>query len=215
MPNSRVVTLGAAARVFSGVSKHGRTVLLDKATAEERRRRGGEVHAVHLVGMSAIDGDRLDLTHAEMVWVEEPRQAEPYLIRPGDVLLTSRSTALRSCIVPADATGFAINSTLICVRTEEIDPRLLAAYLRHPQGQAELLKSSASSTAQMNITIKSVSELTVPLPPIAVQRRLGDLLDAAAEQRRAAIDAAEKSYSIALRIAVDRMSRVDSQGGER
>jgi hypothetical protein len=50
---------------------------------------------------------------------------------------------------------------------------------------------------------------------MAVQRRLGDLLDAAAEQRRAAIEAAEKSYSIALQIAVDRMFRLDPQGGER
>src|SRR5437879_2081458 len=106
MPDSRLVTLGAIARVFSGVSKHGRTVLLDKEAVEERRRRGGEVHAVHLVGMSAIDDDRLDLTQAETAWVEEPRQAEPYLIRPGDVLVTSRSTALRSCVVTADAANF-------------------------------------------------------------------------------------------------------------
>ncbi len=215
MPNSRLVTLGGVARVFTGVSKHGRSVLLNHEEAEDRRRRGAKLHAVRLLGMSAIDGDHLDGTQAETVWVEEERQAEPYLIRPGDVLLASRSTALRSCVVPSDATGFAINSTLVCIRSEAIDPRLLVAYFRHPQGQAELLKSAGSSTAQMNITIRSVADLVIPLPPIDLQHRLGELLDAAGEQRRAAIEAAEKSYAIALQIAVDRMFRVDSQGGER
>lgn len=215
MPRSRLTMVGAVARVFAGVSKHGRTVLLDKAQVGERQRREREVHAVNLLGMSAIDGGTLEITQAETAWVDEPRQVEPYLIQPGDVLLTSRSTVLRSCVVPAAAAGFAINSTLICVRTDEFDPRLLAAYLRHPQGQAALLKSAGSSTAQMNITIKAVTELPLPVPPMAVQRRLGDLLDAAAEQKHAAIEAAEKSYSIALQIAVDRMFRFDPQGGER
>ena len=84
------------------------------------------------------------------------RDMDKYRAAGGDVLIAARSTSLKTAVVPADLDGTLINATLVGVRCQPVlEPLLLLAYLRHPDGQAALAGVAQSATAQMNITVSA------------------------------------------------------------
>ena len=73
-----------------------------------------------------------------------------------------------------------MNATLMVIRPSSgLEPRLLAAYLSHPDGQAALAAIAQSGTIQMNLTVGVISKLEIPLPPIEVQRQMVEVLTTA------------------------------------
>jgi hypothetical protein len=199
--------LGEVAHVFAGVSRYGRTVLLAPASVADRRRRKQSVEEVRLLRLSAVTDQGLNLNDCEPVFVTDRNDLKAYTLRAGDVVLTGRSTTLRVCLAPVEATGMPISGHLLAVRPmpDRLDGRLLMAFLRHPRGEAALLQRSGTSTAQLNVTVRALQELAIPLPPLDRQRLLADLIQAADEQCRAAIAAADKGYAIALQIVMDQL----------
>ncbi|MBY0588713.1 restriction endonuclease subunit S [bacterium] len=183
--------LGDIAQIFSGITVSAQFL------ASSRRSGGG---IVPVVGMTSLQSD-------ESILIDGRVTADGYfvsrcLVWPGDVLISSRSTQIRARVVPEEAPVFAINSTLLAIRPnpDVLDPYLLAAYLRHPIGQANLLRNTGSSTAQLNITVRSLESLPIPLLPIEQQNKLAALFEAAETQKRLAIQAAESGYRIATEL---------------
>ena len=135
------------------------------------------------------------------------RDLTKYLVAPGDVLLSARSTSLKTGIVTADLAGLVINATLLGVRClPQLEPRLLVAWLNQPEGQAALATISQSATLQMNITVSGLSELVIPIPPMETQRRMVALLEAADDAYITAIQAAEDRRRIARQVVVGQLT---------
>ena len=158
----------------------------------------GNVLTVRALGDFGIDRDqlvRVDLN---------ARDVGKYQAKSGDLVLSARSTTLKMGVVPDELDGIIVNATLIGVRSmPALDPRLLAAYLSHPDGLAALDAVAQSATIQMNLTVSAVSKLEVPVPRLDVQRQVVEMLTASDTAYASAIEAAHTRRRLARRVAFD------------
>ncbi len=185
--------LGSVAHIYAGTPTRS-----GKASG----RRG--IHRV--LSVRALTHSRL-LPEALIGGVPLSSVAEKYLACSGDVIIPARSTSFGAAIVPDELDGVVVNATLIGIRCgERLHPRLLAAYLRHPVGRAEIDELSQSGTAQMNITVRALANLRIPLPPRDTQARIARMLEAADAAYDAAVQAAERRTSIANEIVLQAMT---------
>lgn len=159
----------------------------------------------NVLTVRALTGTGIDFE--ELVQVDlGNRDVDKYRAAAGDVLLSARSTTLKTAIVPDELDGIVVNATLVGVRClPDLNPRLLVAYLSHPDGQAALEAVAQSATIQMNLTAGALRKIEVPLPPIEEQRQMVDILTAADYAYVAAIEAAESRQRLARQIVVDQI----------
>lgn len=170
--------LGDIAHIYVG--------LPTKESDTQKVGRSGNVLTVRSLTGADIDTNELS------IFDFHNRDVEKYRVAIGDVLLSSRSTSLKTAIVPEELDGVVINATLLGIRClPTLEPRLLIAWLNHQEGQAALTNVSQSATAQMNITVAGLSKLEVPVSPMDVQKQMAELLEVADEAYAAAIKAAE------------------------
>lgn len=161
------------------------------------------VLSVRALGDRGIE--RNELIHADV----GGRSVEGYCVRSGDVVIPARSTSLKAAVTPPELEGTPMNATLIGVRCgPELDPHLLVAYLCHPDGLTAVAEHAQSGTAQMNITVKALSQLLVPVPPREKQRMLVEMLQAADVAFFSAVDAARRRKKLAMDIILTRMTEV-------
>lgn len=194
--------------VFTGPpapSARVRTVLRDAGPIE------APLLTVGAMGERAILLDEIKTVHADT----ESALAD-YRVTEGDILLAARSTLLRCAIVPLELDGAVASSSVLAIRCDpaRILPRMLAAYFEHHAGRTALLGASQSTTEQHSLTVKALKELPIPVPPIAVQRRMVGLLEAADAQRDAAEESIRIRYQTALHLAVTSMTQNANGDGE-
>lgn len=135
-----------------------------------------------------------------------------YRVQAGDVLVTARGTVLKVAVVGAESAGAIASSNLLVIRPgPEVLPAVLLAFLRSGPVQAELLASGQSSSRALSLTASDLGRLQVPLPPLAEQRRIVELLQAADANYRSALQAAELrrqvAYEVANRLLTERNQR--------
>lgn len=187
------VPLGRHAHVYSGVPT--------RAVAK-----GGSSGAMRVLSVRSLVGSNI---HPE--WLVDvaavSRNPEKYTAKAGDVVIPSRSTSFTAAVVPRELDGVVINATLIGIRcSDRLNPRLLAAYLRHPQGRAAVEEWRQSGTAQLNVTVNALNHLLVPLPSRETQEQLVRVLDAAEMAYDVAIHAAERRMHVANEIMIQAMT---------
>lgn len=118
------------------------------------------------------------------------RNAERYLVYPNDILITCRSTQLKSALVPSDLKKSLITSNLIAIRPGgEVLPVFLLAYLRTPAGQKAILANAVSSTLQILLNLQDIGKIPIPVPPLNLQEHMVNLIKATDEQCRLSISA--------------------------
>ena len=187
---NRLHRLGEIAKVFVGLP----TKPMD---AEQTVEAGVSVLTVRCL-------DALGVVPAEIIRLDVSAELRlKYAVRQGDVLLPARSTVLKVGVVPPELDGAVINATLIAIRClPAIEPELLAEFFNHPRGQAAVQAVSQSGTLQLNITVKALESLEIPVPPVEQQRRMVELIRAAREACQSAIGAAQTRVALARQIAV-------------
>lgn len=130
--------------------------------------------------------------------------ADRYRVRAEDVLVTCRGTQLKVARVDDDTQGAVISSNLIIVRSgPDLLPPVLFGFLQSANGHAELRGRSRSSTLTLALSPIGVGRIEVPVPPLEVQRRIADLVQAAEENYAAALGAAKRRREVAHKIAID------------
>lgn len=189
----KTTPLGEIAYVFSGVPT--KSTEQDDAAAERN------VITVHALGETEFD--RSGLTAVDF----GKRGVDRYRVQAGDVLLPSRSTSLRTVIVPEDMDGKIINGNIICIRLQPVlHPRVLMAILNSPEGEEAIMGSSQSTTIQLNLTVKGLNDVEIPLIPIDEQQQLAELLEATDAAYHNAIQAAETRRILAREIVSQRLT---------
>lgn len=131
-----------------------------------------------------IQDDRVDWSAVPLCnCAEEDR--DKYALSEGDIVFartgatTGKSFLIRSC-----PSGAVFASYLIRVRpSAEVDSGYLARFFQTPNYWHQINKSS-TGTAQAGVNASNLKKLTVPLPPIAEQRRIAAILDRADAVRR-------------------------------
>lgn len=120
-----------------------------------------------------------------------PGSLDRFRIQAGDLLVSCRGTALKAARVHGGAAGLIATSNLIVIRPgEKLLPALLLALLRSGPWQQWMRLRSRSSTSLIQLTVKDLEDLPVPLPPMALQVELAALIDAEEEHHRSALHAA-------------------------
>jgi type I restriction enzyme M protein len=91
----------------------------------------------------------------------------------GDVLLTIVGTIGRTLTVTADMPRFALQRSVAVLKpdTEKLKPDYLCRVIQSQQMQ-EVLAASGKGVAQKGIYLKDLQRITIPLPPIEVQKEI-------------------------------------------
>lgn len=134
-----------------------------------------------------------DETQLEQRAIKAGKARDKATLEHDDLILVARGSSLRIAIANPGMDGMVIANNLMLIRTNPaalLGP-VLAAWLGSPRGQHELSKVSRSSTTMMSLRAKDVLEVEVPVPPMAVQQHISELLWTSSLAYRDAISAAE------------------------
>ncbi|WDQ17451.1 restriction endonuclease subunit S [Rhodopirellula sp. P2] len=192
MPH-QLTSLGDIAEITNGVFI---------ASSKLNESQGGlPVLSVRTLNRNSIDVNELDFVSRDKIDFD----IERHLAATGDVLVASRSTNISTGIVPAKLEGAVFNSTLIGIRphVDAIHPRLLVAWMQSGLGRSHFDTLSQSTTMQMNVTVKELSNLPVPLFTPSEQAVLVAALEASDVAYENAIRAATARRDIALQLVTD------------
>jgi restriction endonuclease S subunit len=121
--------------------------------------------------LSKVEGTRHDLSR--------------YLVKAGDVIVTTRGNDVRAVVVQPTHTGVIAGANLAAIRPDKIlAPALLAAFLCEPKTQARLLRETAGASTP-GFTIKALGDLPISIPTLERQRTLVHFIQAAEAHREA------------------------------
>lgn len=93
-------------------------------------------------------------------------------LRQDDILFSIAGTMGVSAIVAADILPANTNQALSIIRLKNgINPLYVLSYLKSP-ALIRIIEQAKTGVAQFNLSLKQVGDLTIPLPPIEIQREI-------------------------------------------
>ena len=163
------------------------------------------LRAIPLLNVRDLRGGHAPAADAlERRVVAADADVDRYMVRTDDVVITCRGTQLKVASITPSTAGALISANLIGIRAgAEVLPPVLLAFLQSEAGQRTLVQRGRSSTSSLSLTPKSVGQLSIPVPPKAVQNQIAELVRAAEDNHIAAIQAAEQRRAVALAVALE------------
>ena len=109
------------------------------------------------------------------------RELKQYEVSDGDVLVTNMGTVGRACVVPAGTQTSIISSHLIKVslNRSRADPNYLCWMLNHSPLVVAQIRAKSHGAIMAGFNSSLLKSLRIPLPPLAEQKRIARILDAA------------------------------------
>jgi len=193
---SRLVHLGSIASISPGLATSG---------AGAGARKGSWV--VQEVSLKDIQDDRIVRDGIESISIEFKAATEKHLLRPFDVLITARSTVVKSALVPPSLTRAVANSTLTVVRPRDPDlSPFLWWFFTSRQGRSQIEARMVGSTVML-LRAGALRDIEVPLPSHRELRIIDDLVQASERAHEAALAAAQiRHETVRDRIVEDLLS---------
>ena len=104
-----------------------------------------------------------------------------YEVSDGDVLVTNMGTVGRACAVPAGTQRSIISSHLIKVslNRSRADPNYLCWMLNYSPVVVAQIRAKSHGAIMAGFNSSLLKSLRIPLPPLAEQKRIAGILDAA------------------------------------
>lgn len=158
-----------------------------------------------LLRIQDLVGDRVAGDGFHRVSPELDEEFARSRLNGGELLLSIQGTIGRTAVVPHELAGSNISRTLAVVDPAPvIEKRLLYYFFQHARSRG-LFEVGGSTRASLNIGV--LRRLTVPLPPLAEQRRIV----AAIDEQFSRLDAAESTLGqSARRLVILRRSVFES-----
>jgi type I restriction enzyme S subunit len=111
-------------------------------------------------------------------------------IQPGDILVSIAGTIGRAGVVPDNAPPLNCNQAVAIVRpTHQVFRPFLRLWIESSAAQGQIRNSTVTGTIS-NLSLSQLGNLGIPLPPLAEQRRIAEVLnraEALRAKRRAAL----------------------------
>jgi type I restriction enzyme, S subunit len=130
---------------------------------------------VAVIRMNNLVDGRLDLTNLKHVQLSK-REVDRLLLQEDDILFnrTNSKELVGKCAVFHDGQEFVFASYLIRVRADrtKADPDYLAWVINSPIGRQQINAMSRQIIGQANINSEELRQLQIPLPPVAVQKKI-------------------------------------------
>ena len=105
------------------------------------------------------------------------RERKKFLLKLGDLLMCEGGEVGRSAIWEGELKECYYQKALHRLRpiNKAYEPRLLLEYMRYAKGQ-NLLADFISQTSIAHLTREKLSAIPVPVPPVAEQKRIVDVI---------------------------------------
>jgi type I restriction enzyme S subunit len=139
---------------------------------------GGDVRLTQLADVG--DGTWINKS-ARFLTSEKARQLRCTYLRPGDLLVARMPDPLgRCCVFPGDPMPCVtvVDVCIIRPNQKKVDNRYLMHVINAPHGRHGIARHVTGTTRQ-RISRKNLGKVQVPLPPLAEQKRIAKILDAA------------------------------------
>ncbi|MFM0079387.1 restriction endonuclease subunit S [Paraburkholderia sediminicola] len=147
---------------------------------------------VPLVRNQNIREDFLDMTDLLKISREFDEKNRSKRVREGDILTVRTGYPGVSCVVPGGLGRLQSFTTLITRPSRElINPYFVSHYFNSPKGK-ELMLHQAAGGAQQNINAGNLRKLLVPVPSLAEQQRLVEILQVVDNKYRSLMSKKER-----------------------
>lgn len=149
---------------------------------------------MRMIRMNNLQASGWDFTDLKHIEVEEAL-LEKYRLMPGDLLFnrTNSKELVGKCEVFQETGDWVFASYLIRVRldTSRILPEFVSEFLNCPAGRIQIDQVSRQIAGMSNVNAEELKDLVVPLPPVAIQKKMLAELNRARATRNHALHEAE------------------------
>ncbi|TAF78837.1 MAG: restriction endonuclease subunit S [Sphingobacteriales bacterium] len=135
-------------------------------------------------------------------------QYTDFYLKNGDILMShinSLSHLGKTALVESleEEIIHGMNLLLLRANTKILHPNYANYYFSSPQFIKDLMKISNQSVNQCSFSISKLKDLQIPLPPLPVQKRIAEILDAADALKRKDQELLKKYDELAQAIFID------------
>ncbi len=139
---------------------------------------------IRLLRILNLKDEGLDLS--DIVYLPEKARATigKAFVHQGDMLISRSGSVGIVVVVPKEADGFAFGSFMIrFVLNDKINKQYIAAWL-NSEASRKLIEREKIGAIQGNITIETIKNFDIPVPPLSIQKEVVERIQAAYEQKR-------------------------------
>ena len=130
-----------------------------------------------------VKGGNLLLDDVVRVAPPESAESRRTAVQSGDLLISITADLGRTAVVPEGLGPAHINQHLALVRLSGVNPHYVAKYLASPEGQRQFTRLNREAV-KAGLNFDDIRSLEVPLPRLAEQKRIAEILDKADAIRR-------------------------------
>lgn len=138
--------------------------------------------------------NKVEFANATWVTKEFHERNQKSCLREGDLLVVQSGHIGTAAVVPKEAVGANCHALIICrFQRKKVAPNFVCHYINSEIGQARLRGLQVGSS-MLHINTSELGRFMLPLPPLAEQQRLADILgtwDATMEKTEQLIEAKE------------------------
>ncbi|MBU6415048.1 restriction endonuclease subunit S [Patescibacteria group bacterium] len=131
-----------------------------------------------------LKNDGIDIS--DVVYLSEDQKDEigKAVVHEGDLLISRSGSVGIVVVVPKEAENFAFGSFMIkfCLN-EKINKQFIAAWL-NSEASRKLIEREKIGAIQGNITIETIKNFDIPIPPLSVQNEVVKKIQEAYEQKK-------------------------------
>lgn len=125
-----------------------------------------------LIELSHVDNGKINFDTLTPVSSKSMRNVDNYELQEGDVILSSRGTAIKVAVIPELEQPTLLSNHFICVRpNRNMNSHFLKTFLESPLGMFYLVNSQKGSTVSI-LTNKDIEDIPVPDIPVGEQENI-------------------------------------------
>jgi type I restriction enzyme S subunit len=134
---------------------------------------------IPVVGIENILPNKFVSCFRRFIAEEKFQQLSQYLIKSGDILVTTMGTIGRAAVVPDNAVTAIIDSHLFRMRVDraKVDPQFLCYAINGHPGIIEEIKAKSSGAIMAGLNTKILKSCKIDLPAIPEQKRIAAILN--------------------------------------
>lgn len=155
---------------------------------------------IRVIRIANVQKGRIEDNYPAFYPMSEEKELTRYMLREGDLLMSLTGNVGRVGILRKEMLPAALNQRVACIRLKdkEISRDFLFYFFDSDFFEKECIASSHGA-AQPNMSTVWLANYSIPVPPLAEQQRIVDLLDAEFER----IDALKRNAEQQLQAAKD------------
>lgn len=148
----------------------------------------------HLLQLADVQDRKIQFQKLNAIDLE-PDKANAYEVKEGDILLSSRGTAIKIAIVPAlDKKLIASHNFIVIRPNNDVNSYFIKSFLESPIG-TYYIRSKQKGTAVMVLSVKDIESIPVPKVDMKTQNKLGAAFAEADDELEKAIQRAKDKYN--------------------